>query len=130
MSDPVWIEKQETLLFHERLLVQHGGALGVRDEGMLASALARPKQIAAYADLPDMARLAAAYTTGIVKNHPFFDSNKRTGFLVGVLFLEMNGYRFTASQETAANAVIMLAAGDLDERGYAEFLAANITAAS
>ncbi len=125
MSEPVWIEEQETLLFHERLLVQHGGAVGVRDKGLLASALARPKQQAAYADMPDMATLAAAYTVGIVKNHPFVDGNKRTGFLVGVLFLEMNGYRFTASQETAANAVIMLAAGEMDESGYAEFLTAN-----
>lgn len=125
MSEPVWIEEQETLLFHERLLVQHGGAVGVRDKGLLASALARPKQQAAYADMPDMAALAAAYTVGIVKNHPFVDGNKRTGFLVGVLFLEMNGYRFTASQETAANAVIMLAAGEMDESGYAEFLTAN-----
>lgn len=125
MSEPVWIEEIETLLFHERLLVQHGGAAGVRDAGLLASALARPKQQAAYGDLPAMASLAAAYTAGIVKNHPFVDGNKRTGFLVGVLFLEMNGYRFTASQETAANAVIMLAAGEMDERGYADFLAAN-----
>lgn len=128
MSEPVWIEEQETLLFHERLLVQHGGAVGVRDKGLLASALARPKQQAAYADMPDMASLAAAYTAGIVKNHPFVDGNKRTGFLVGILFLEMNGYRFTASQEMAANAVIMLAAGDLDERGYADFLTANTAA--
>lgn len=127
MMEPVWIEEQETLLFHDRLLVQHGGASGVRDRGLLASALARPKQLATYADLPDMAQLAAAYTAGIVKNHPFVDGNKRTGFLIGALLLEMNGYRFTASQETAANAVIMLAAGDMDERAYANFLSANIT---
>lgn len=126
MSGPLWIEEQETLLFHERLLVQHGGAMGVRDKGLLASALARPRQQAAYADMPDMASLAAAYTAGIVKNHPFVDGNKRTGFLVGILFLEMNGYRFAASQEIAANAVIMLAAGEMDERGYAAFLTANI----
>lgn len=128
MNEPVWIEEPETLLFHERLLVQHGGAVGVRDRGLLASALARPKQQAIYADMPDMALLAAAYTAGIVKNHPFVDGNKRTGFLVGILFLEMNGYRFTASQEMAANAVIMLAAGELDERGYADFLTANTIA--
>jgi death-on-curing protein len=126
MSEPIWIEEQETLLFHERLLVQHGGASGVRDKGLLASALARPKQHATYAKAPDLPYLAALYTAGIVKNHPFVDGNKRTGFIVGALFLELNGYRLTASQEMAAHAVIMLAAGEMDERGYADFLVSNM----
>ena len=126
MNEPVWIEENETLLLHERLLAQHGGAVGMREKGLLASALPRLRQQAAYAGSPDMAMLAAAYTFGIVRNHPFVDGNKRPGFLLGVLFLEMNGYRFIARQEIAASAVIMLASGEMEERGYAEFLAQNI----
>jgi death-on-curing protein len=110
-------------------LVQHGGAVGLRDEGLLKSALARPQQHVAYADAPDPVRLAAVYTAGVVKNHPFIDGNKRTGFVLGVLFLELNGYRFTATQENAANAVLALAAGQMDEQGYAMFLAANVSPA-
>lgn len=127
MTEPVWIDEPEVLIVHDRLLVLHGGAPGVRDEGLLKSGLARPRQHAAYGDDPDFVQLAALYTAGIVKNHPFIDGNKRTGFLLGVLFLELNGYAFTASQEDAANAVIALASGALDEEGYTAFLAANAT---
>ncbi len=126
MTAFVWIDEREALILHDRLLVLHGGASGVRDEGLLKSALARPQQHAAYADAPDPVHLAAVYTAGVVKNHPFIDGNKRTGFVLGVLFLELNGYRFTASQEDAANAVLALAAGQMDEQGYAVFLAANV----
>lgn len=115
---------------HERLLALYGGAAGVRDAGLLQSALARPRQHAAYAEGADLIYLAALATAGVVKNHPFVDGNKRTGFLLGVLFLELNGYRFTARQEEAANAILALAAGQLDERGYAAFLAANVVAAN
>ena len=123
MTAVVWIEEPETLLFHERLLLLHGGAPGLRDAGLLKSALARPKQHAAYGDAPDLTALAAIYTAGIVRSHPFVDGNKRTGFLVGVIFLELNGRQFTAGQEAAAAAVILLASGQLDEAGYAAFLA-------
>lgn len=126
MTAFVWIDEREALILHDRLLVLHGGAAGVRDEGLLKSALARPQQHAAYTDTPDAVHLAAVYTAGVVKNHPFIDGNKRTGFVLGVLFLELNGYRFTASQEDAANAVLALAAGQMDEQGYAAFLAANV----
>lgn len=126
MTACVWIDEREALILHDRLLVLHGGASGVRDEGLLKSALARPQQHAAYADAPDIVQLAAVYTAGIVKNHPFIDGNKRTGFVLGVLFLELNGFHFTATQEDAANAVLALAAGRMDEQGYAIFLAANI----
>ena len=112
-------------MLHDRLLALHGGAAGVRDDGLLQSALARPQQHYAYADAPDRIEMATAYTAGIVCNHPFVDGNKRTGFVVGILFLELNGYRFTATQESAAQAVIALAAGTLDEAGYASFLRAN-----
>ncbi len=125
MTEPVWIEERDALTLHDRLLALHGGAAGIRDAALLQSALARPRQISAYAQTPGIIDMAAAYTAGIVRNHPFIDGNKRTGFVVGILFLELNGYRFTASEEDAAQAVLGLAAGTLDEQGYAGFLRAN-----
>ncbi len=125
MTEPVWIEERDALALHDRLLALHGGAAGARDVALLQSALARPRQVAAYARTPGIIDMAAAYTAGIVRNHPFIDGNKRTGFVVGVLFLELNGYRFTASEEDAAQAVLGLAAGTLDEQSYAAFLRAN-----
>jgi len=98
----------------------------MRDQGLLESALARPQQLHAYGDNPDIITLAAAYTTGIVRNHPFVDGNKRTGFVVGVLFLEMNGYRFTAAEEDATQAVLGLAAGTLDEIAFSAWMRANV----
>lgn len=125
MKEPVWIDERDALALHDRLLTLHGGAAGLRDEGLLKSALARAQQIHAYADAPQIIVMATAYTAGIVRNHPFVDGNKRTGFVVGILFLELNGYRFTASEEDAAQAVLNLADGTLDEGGYTRFLRAN-----
>ena len=125
MTEPLWIEERDALVLHDRLLALHGGAAGIRDDALLKSALARPQQIYAYADSPDLIELAAAYTVGIVRNHPFIDGNKRTGFVVGILFLELNGYRFSASEADAAQAVLELAANTLDEASYAAFLRAN-----
>lgn len=129
MSEPVWIDAQDVLLLHGRLIALHGGASGLRDEALLRSALARPQQHYAHADTPDIIDMAAPYTAGILGNHAFVDGNKRAGFVVGVLFLELNGYRFTAREETATQAVLELAAGTLDETGYAAFLRANAQAA-
>jgi len=127
MKEPVWIDERDALTLHDRLLALHGGGSGLRDRGLLNSALARPQQQLAYGDSPDIVGMAAAYTAGIVKNHPFVDGNKRTGFLIGILFLELNGYRFNASEEAAAQAVLGLAAGTVDEKGYGSFLRANAT---
>lgn len=124
MSEPIWIDEELVLAIHDRLLVDHGGGAGVRDESLLQSALARPLNHIAYAG-SDIIELAAKYTAGIVQNHPFVDGNKRTGFVIGVLFLELNGHRFTASEEAAAQAVIELAAGTMDEKAFSEFLRAN-----
>ena len=121
MTEPIWIEAALVLAIHDRQLAEHGGAEGVRDESLLHSALARPQNHLAYAQA-DTLVLAAKYTAGIVKNHPFLDGNKRTGFVVGILFLELNGYRFTASEEAAAQAVLNLASGEMDEDGYCAFL--------
>jgi death on curing protein len=125
MNDPIWIDAALVLAIHDRLLSEHGGAEGLRDEALLHSALGRPLNHHAYADA-DVVVLAAKYTAGIVKNHPFLDGNKRTGFLLGILVLELNGYRFNASEEAAAQAVLELAAGTLEEDGYCGFLRANV----
>ena len=125
MTEPVWLDERDALALHDRLLALHGGAEGLRDHGLLESALARPQQHFAYAESPNMFEMAAVYTGGIVRNHPFVDGNKRTGFVVGILFLELNGYRFAASEEEATRAVLELAKGNLDEAGYAAFLRAN-----
>jgi len=122
VKEPNWVDQRVALAIHARLLALHGGAQGLRDEGLLQSALARPRQLFAYAESPKLVEMATAYTAGIVRNHPFVDGNKRTGFVVGVLFLETNGCRFTAPEEDATRAVLDLAAGVLDEKGFAAWL--------
>jgi death-on-curing protein len=126
MSGPDFIDRVLALMIHERTLVLHGGARGVRDQALLDAARARPRQIAGYEPEADIVRLAAALTFGVVRNHPFVDGNKRTGFVVGVLFLELNGFRFGASEEAAASQVMALAGGELDEAGYEVFLRENV----
>ncbi len=123
-AEPLWILERVALAAHDRLLAVYGGAEGVRDAGGLESALARPRQHFAYS-APDLIELAALYTGGIVCNHPFVDGNKRTGFAVGTAFLELNGFVFQATEEEATQTVLALAAGELDETGYAEWLRAN-----
>ena len=125
MKEPVWVDERDALALHDRLLALDGGAVGVRDTALLQSALARPRQLHAYADKADIVDMAAAYTSAIIRNHPFLDGNKRTGFLVGVLFLEMNGYRFTASEEDATQAIMRLAARTLSEDAFAKWMRAN-----
>lgn len=126
-KEPLWIDERDVLAIHDRLLALHGGAVGLRDQGLLESALARPRQHYAYASTSDVIALAALYTAGIVRNHPFVDGNKRAGFVIGVLFLELHGYQFKASEEDATQAVMGLAAGTLDEASYTAWLRANAT---
>jgi death on curing protein len=118
VTEPVRIDERDAIALH-------GGAVGLRDDGLLKSALARPKQHFAYGESPDIVDMATAHKAGIVRNHPF-DGNKRTGFVGGILFLELNGYRVTASEEDAAQAVLALAAGKVDEQGFSAFLHANM----
>jgi death on curing protein len=125
VKEPVWIDERDVLVLHDRLLALDGGSAGVQSEALLQSALARPKQIRAHGDSPDIIDMAAAYTAGIVRNHPFVDGNKRTGLVVGVLFLEMNGYRFTASEEDATQIILGLAAGTLNEAAFTAWLRSN-----
>jgi death-on-curing protein len=122
MTEPVWVEEEDCLSFHDKLLARFGGASGLRDRGLLLSALARPKHLFAY-EQPTMFELAAAYAHGIVKNHPFLDGNKRSGFLAATLFLESNGFRFTASEESAVLKTLQLAAGDISAADFAAWLA-------
>ena len=122
MTPWIWIDARDARAVHDRLLLLHGGAVGVRDVGLLDSALARPQQLAAYGDSVDVIDLASAYTCGLIQNHPFVDGNKRTGFVLGILFLELNGARFIASEEAATRAVLDLAAGHFQDAAYAAFL--------
>jgi death-on-curing protein len=125
MRKIVWIDERDALALHDRLLALDGGAPGLRDAGLLQAALAKPQQLRAYGDNSDTIDMAAAYIVGIVRNHPFIDGNKRTGFLLGVLFLELNGARFTATEQSAAQAILSLAAGTLDEPALAAWMRAN-----
>ena len=116
-----WISKQALLLLHAESLAEHGGGKGMRDEGLLDSALARPVNLAAYGD-PDFAALAASYGVGVAKNHPFVDGNKRAALLATGLFLYINGYRLTASQADTTLTMLSVAAGDLTEDAFAAWL--------
>jgi len=124
MKEPVWVLPETVRALHERLLSEFGGAAGIRDAGMLESALSRPVHRLAYGS-PNIPELAAAYAFGLVRDHPFVDGNKRIGFATAILFLELNGYRFAATEVDATVQTLALAAHDLDEAEYAAWLAAN-----
>jgi death-on-curing protein len=124
MKKPVWVLREVVFMLHEQSLAQFGGSAGIRDEGLLDSALGKPENLFAYGK-PTIFDLAASYAFGLVKNHPFIDGNKRTGFITAVVFLELNGYRFEASEVDAAVRTLALAAGDMTEPAYAAWLKAN-----
>lgn len=112
------------LSMQEQSLADFGGLAGIRDEGMLSSALARPTNLFAYGK-PTLHELAASSAYGLAKNHPFIDGNKRAAFVTAVAFLELNGFTFTASEADAAVRTLALAAGDMTESAYAAWLQAN-----
>lgn len=118
--EPVWIRPDVALAVHDRQLAEHGGGLGLRDPGGLDSALARPRNRWEYGE-DDLAELAAAYGYGIVRNHPFTDGNKRTGWVVARLFLRLNGMDFKGQELESIRAVEALAAGELDEKKLAKW---------
>lgn len=120
-----WIDKQALLLLHDESLSDHGGASGLRDEGLLDSALARPLNLVAYGT-PDLADLAAAYCGDLAQNHPFVDGNKRAAFLAVGLFLYLNGHRLQVAQAEATLTMLALAAGDIEEAAFAAWLRAHI----
>ncbi len=116
-----WISKPALLLLHAESLAEHGGSPGLRDEGLLDSALARPQNLLAYGE-PDAAALASAYGWGVARNHPFIDGNKRAALLSIGLFLHLNGWRLTASQADTTRTMLALAAGELPEDALADWL--------
>lgn len=117
----VWLERDVILAIHEAQLAEHGGSVGVRDAGLLESALARAPNLAAYGE-PDAPALAAAYGYGISRNHAFIDGNKRTGFVAAELFLHLNGWQLTASDADCVLTMLAVAAGDISEAAFAEWL--------
>ena len=121
MSEPEWILRETVLALQEQSLAVFGGLGGIRDEGMLASALQRPVNLFTY-ETADLFALAASYAFGLAKNHPFIDGNKRAAFIVAVIFLELNGYRFHATEPDAALRTLALAAGEMSETEYTGWL--------
>ncbi len=124
MKEPAWITREECLAIHEMMLAQHGGLAGVRDAGLPESALSKPQNLFAYAN-PTHSEMAAGYAAGLIINHPFLDGNKRTGFMVAAVFLEVNGYEVTATEESVVENTLRLAAGKLNEKDYATWLKYN-----
>lgn len=124
MKEPVWVPKEVVLATHDLLISEFGGKPGLRDEGLLDSALARPMQIFSYDD-PDLFALAAAYVNGILRNHPFIDGNKRTAFMTGYDFLFQNGLTLNAPEAEAVQMILDLAAKKLNEKLFAKWLEQN-----
>jgi death-on-curing protein len=116
-----WIDRRALVLLHDESLAEHGGSSGLRDEGLLESALARPRTLAAYGT-PDLADLAAGYGVRLARNHPFVDGNKRAAFLAVGMFLRLNGYRLTSTQADATLTMLAVAAGDIDEPMFAAWI--------
>jgi death on curing protein len=121
----VWLRKDVILAIHDSQIAEHGGISGVRDMGLLESALARPENLAAYGH-PDVCALAAAYAFGIARNHPFGDGNKRTAFVAAELFLDLNGHLLTASDVDCVMTIMGLAAGEISEDELAGWIRAHV----
>lgn len=123
--DVVWVDPTVVEAIHDAQLAEHGGLAGVRDSGLLASALARPQNLAAYGE-PDLADCAAAYACGIARNHPSLDGNKRTAFVVMVLFLELNGLVFEANDAESVIVMLGVADGSVDESMLAAWIRTQV----
>lgn len=126
MTEPTWLAKLALLLLHGESLAEHGGMSGIRDEGLLDSALGRPLNQYSYGGVSDIAQLAAAYAFGIARNHPFADGNKRAALMAAGVFLRINGLRLQADKIDAYRMTLALAAGEIGEDEFAEWLRANV----
>jgi len=124
VKKPKWLRTDVVLAMHDRLLAEHGGSAGIRDETLLDSALARPKNLLAYGK-PSMFELAAAYACGIIKNHPFIDGNKRTGFMAAFVFLGINKIDFVAAESDVVLETLAVADNQMTEEAYAAWLKDN-----
>ena len=127
MNEPIWLDSQDLYVLHNQLLARFGGLEGIRDEGLLESALYRPVQKFQYEPNSTLPELAASYSYGIARNHPFFDGNKRSALLAAIVFLEINGMKFNATEEEAVLETLALAAGERTEEEYAFWLTKNST---
>jgi death-on-curing protein len=125
VTEPEWLSKDLMMAVHDEQLAEHGGGIGVRDAGLLESALERPRNRFAYDPAADLPTLAAAYAFGLARNHPFVDGNKRTAFVAAEVFLELNGMTVTASDEACVLTMVRLAAGEMEETVYAHWLREN-----
>jgi death-on-curing protein len=125
VKEPEWLSKAVILAIHDEQLAEHGGGEGVRDDGLLDAALARPRNRLAYDAAADLAALAAAYAFGLARNHPFIDGNKRTAFVAVELFLDLNGMSLAASDADCVLTMLRLAAGEIEEDAFADWLRAN-----
>ncbi|WP_027360753.1 type II toxin-antitoxin system death-on-curing family toxin [Desulforegula conservatrix] len=119
-----WLKETVILAVHDEQIAEHGGRQGIRDMGLVSSALMRPQHLAAYKN-PSVFDLAAAYAFGIIKNHPFVDGNKRTGFLASYIFLVLNGWELMAPEVDAVTIVLALAEGKIEEIQFSEWLKTN-----
>jgi death-on-curing protein len=126
VNEPIWIDKPETLFSHSRQLAEHGGSDGIRDEGLLESALSKPKNVFACEPDCDLPRLAASYAYGIARNHPFIDGNKRTALVVSEGFLRINGWKIISSPEEKYLTYLQLADGSLSEEELAIWFRSHI----
>jgi death-on-curing protein len=124
VNEPRWVSKRAVLALHSEQLTEHGGGYGLRDEGLLDSALAKPQNVLAYGDQVDLFRLAASYAYGIARNHPFVDGNKRTALVVCILFLNRNGWDIEVPREEEYFTFLRLADGSLSEEDLAAWLRA------
>ena len=125
MSAWIWLQPSVILAVHEAQLAEHGGAVGIRDSGLLESALGKPRNLEAYGD-PDACALAASYGYGISRNHPFLDGTKRTGFVAVELFLSLNGFQLDADDAQCVLTMLAVAEGSITEDDFADWLRANI----
>jgi death-on-curing protein len=121
VTEPVWLRRDVILAVHDEQLAEHGGAHGLRDGGLLDSALARPQHLLSYGD-PDVSELAAAYGWGIARNHPFVDGNKRTALVAAELFLVLNGYELQADDADCVVTMLSVAAGEMAEDDFAAWI--------
>ena len=125
MKKWIWIDPRAIIAIHDEQLAEHGGSSGIRDAGLLESALARPVNLAAYEE-PDVAALAASYAVGLAKNHPFVDGNKRTAFVAMELFLALNKFELVANDVECVTTMLAVAAGDVDETMLAMWIRQNL----
>lgn len=127
MTEPIWVNREALEILHDESIARDGEAAGLRDPGLLDSAMARPLNAYHYGT-ENICDLAALYASGIAQNHPFVDGNKRAAFLACAIFIEMNGFRFIAGEADAALKVLSLAGGDIDETHFADWLRENVEA--